>query len=59
MRGSREYGCLVIASTMSQVSDSVGTLMKGSMTAEPASGMKIMSEAWIGCQPRIELPSKK
>jgi hypothetical protein len=30
---------------MSQVSDSVGSLKKGSMTAEPASGMKIMSEA--------------
>ena len=29
------------------------------MTAEFGSGMKIMSEALIGCQPRIELPSKK
>jgi len=50
---------LVIASTMSQVSDSVGSLKNGSITAVVGSGMKIMSEAWIGCQPRIELPSKK
>ena len=59
VRGSREYGCFVIASTMSQMSDSVGVERNGSMTAVSGSGMKIMSEAWIGCQPRIELPSKK
>src|SRR5688572_1780291 len=57
VRGSFEYGCFVMASTMSQVSDSVGTFRNGSFTAEFGSGMKIMSEAWIGCQPRIELPS--
>ena len=59
VRGSFGYGCLVIASTMSQVSDSVGVVRNGSFTAEFGSGMKIMSDAWIGCQPRIELPSKK
>ena len=48
----------MIASTMSQMSDSVGSLMNGSITAELASGMKIMSDTLIAFQPRIELPSK-
>ena len=45
VRGSFGYGCLVIASTMSQVSDSVGVVRNGSITALSGSGMKIMSEA--------------
>ena len=45
VRGSFGYGCLVIASTMSQVSYSVGVARNGSITAEFGSGMKIMSEA--------------
>src|SRR5438552_2917447 len=44
---------------MSQQSDSVGSSMKGSIIADSGSGRKIMSEALMGCQPRIELPSKK
>src|SRR5215831_10319440 len=59
VRGSREYGCLVMSSTMSQVSDSVGSAKNGSIAALAGSGMKIMSEAWMGCHPRTELPSKK
>src|SRR3954454_1814544 len=44
---------------MSQHTDSVGSSMKGSIIADSGSGRKIMSDALMGCQPRIELPSKK
>ena len=54
LRGSREYGSLVIGSTMLQMSDSVGSAMNGSITAVLGSGMTSMSEAWMACQPRIE-----
>ena len=57
LRGSREYGSLVMGSTMLQMSDSVGSDMNGSITAVSASGMTSMSEAWIACQPRIDDPS--
>ena len=55
LRGSREYASLVIGSTMLQISDSVGILAQnGSITAVAGSGMMSMSEALIGCQPRID-----
>ncbi len=43
---------------MVQVSDSVGTAMKGSMNALFGSGMASMSEASMDFQPRMEEPSK-
>src|ERR1041385_5342835 len=43
---------------MLQISDSVGSVQNGSITAVLGSGMTSMSLAWIGCQPRIEEPSK-
>src|SRR3954462_7075733 len=58
LRGSREYGSLVIGSMMLQVSDTVGMLQNGSMRAVPGSGTISMSEALIGCQPRIDEPSR-
>src|SRR6185369_10697339 len=57
-RGSRLYSSLVIGSTMLQVSDNVGFTMKGSITAVAGSGMASMSDALIGCQPRIDEPSR-
>ena len=57
LRGSREYGSLVIGSMMLQMSESVGSAMNGSITAVLGSGITSMSEAWIACQPRIEEPS--
>ncbi len=57
LRGSREYGSLVMGSTMVQMIDSVGSDMKGSITAVLASGMTSMSEAWMACQPRMDEPS--
>src|SRR3954471_17373938 len=59
VRGSREYGWRVTASMMSQHNDRVGSSMNGSIMADSGSGRKIMSDALIGCHPRIELPSKK
>src|SRR5574342_628093 len=58
LRGSREYGSLVMGSTTLQMSDSVVCAMKGSIAAVLGSGTTSMSEAWIACQPRIEEPSK-
>src|ERR1035437_4459885 len=43
---------------MLQISDIVGSWVNGSMTAVVGSGMTSMSEAWIGCQPRIDEPSQ-
>src|SRR5438876_6019239 len=43
---------------MLQISDSVGSAQNGSITAVLGSGITSMSLAWIGCQPRIEEPSK-
>src|ERR1051326_6789314 len=42
---------------MLQIRLSVGTWVKGSITAVVGSGMTSMSEAWIGCQPRMDVPS--
>src|SRR6478672_3146982 len=57
LRGSREYGSLVIGSYTLQISDSVGYCVNGSIFAVVGSGMSSMSEALIGCQPRIDEPS--
>src|SRR6185503_18318341 len=57
-RGSREYSSLVIGSTTSPITLRVGTAVKGSMVAVLGSGTMSMSEALIGCQPRIDEPSK-
>src|SRR2546426_3035842 len=57
-RGSREYCSFVIGSTMLQMSDSVGSFMKGSITAVAAAGTTSMSLAWVGLQPRMDDPSK-
>src|SRR5689334_21065671 len=57
LRGSRLYSSFVIGSTMLQVRDSVGFAMKGSMAAVAGSGTASMSDALIGCQPRIDEPS--
>src|SRR5215831_1486395 len=43
---------------MLQIKLNVGTAQNGSMTAVVASGMTNMSDALIGCQPRIDDPSK-
>ena len=43
---------------MLPMTDSVSAAQKGSITTVVGSGMTSMSEALIGCQPRIELPSK-
>src|SRR6267143_155581 len=56
-RGSREYCSLVMGSTMLQMSDSVGSFMKGSITAVSGSGTTSMSLAWMGIQPRMDEPS--
>src|SRR5580765_5971712 len=58
LRGSRLYSSLVMGSTMLQVSDSVGFTMKGSIAAVAGSGTASMSDALIGCQPRIDEPSR-
>src|SRR6185437_11826033 len=47
-----------MGSAMSQMSDSVGCSVNGSITAVAASGMINMSDALMGCQPRIDEPSK-
>src|SRR5258708_35499584 len=57
LRGSREYGSLVIGSYTLQISDSVGYCVNGSSFAVVGSGTSSMSEALIGCQPRIGDPS--
>src|ERR1700730_6582891 len=56
-RGSREYGSLVMGSMMLQMSERVGSFMKGSMVAVSGSGTTSMSLAWIGAHPRMEEPS--
>src|SRR5262252_4655851 len=38
--------------------DNVGSAVNGSITAVAGSGITSMSLAWIGCQPRIDEPSK-
>jgi hypothetical protein len=43
---------------MLQISESVVRVMNGSTTAVSGSGITSMSEAWIGCQPRMDDPSK-
>src|SRR5581483_1554593 len=48
----------VTGSTMLQMRLSVGSAMNGSITAVVGSGTTSMSEALIGCQPRIDEPSK-
>src|SRR5439155_22353529 len=57
LRGSREYGALVIGSSTLHTSDSVGYCVNGSIFAVVESGTSNMSEALIGCQPRIDEPS--
>ncbi len=42
---------------MLQMRLKVGSAVNGSMTAVVGSGTTSMSEAWIGCQPRIDEPS--
>src|SRR5215510_921755 len=56
-RGSRVYSSFVIGSTMLQIRLRVGTAVNGSITAVTGSGMTSMSDALIGCQPRIDDPS--
>src|ERR1051325_2150917 len=56
-RGSREYGSRVIGSTISQVSESVGTCRHGSTNALAASGSSSMSLSLIAWKPRIDDPS--
>src|SRR6185436_4724379 len=56
-RGSRLYSSLVIGSTTLHVKEIVGLTMKGSMTADAGSGTASMSDALIGCHPRIDEPS--
>src|SRR3990167_8742143 len=56
--GSLVYSSFVIGSTMLQMRDSVGASMNGSITAVIGSGTTSISLAWIGCQPRIDEPSK-
>jgi hypothetical protein len=58
LRGSREYGSLVIGSYTLQISDSVGYCVNGSSFAVVGSGTSSMSDALIGCQPRIDEPSR-
>src|ERR1700722_10777579 len=48
-RGSREYGCFVMGSKIEQTRLMVGTAENGSILT--------MSDALIGCQPRIDEPS--
>src|SRR5574341_1022203 len=43
---------------MLQINDNVGSAQNGSSTAVLGSGITSMSLAWMGCQPRIEEPSK-
>src|SRR5690554_3667294 len=43
---------------MLQIAVTVGSLVNGSMRIVVGSGITSMSDALIGCQPRIELPSK-
>ena len=43
---------------MLQMSESVGYLVKGSITAVSASGTTSMSLVWMDCQPRMLDPSK-
>src|SRR6185295_310270 len=43
---------------MLQMKEIVGCDMNGSITAVTGSGMTSMSDALIGCQPRIDEPSK-
>src|SRR5438132_771979 len=43
---------------MLQIRLMVGSAVNGSMTAVVGSGITSMSEAWMGCQPRIDEPSK-
>src|SRR5271157_1163998 len=43
---------------MLQINDSVGSAVNGPVTAVVGSGITSMSLAWMGCQPRIEEPSK-
>src|ERR1700722_11829538 len=57
LRGSREYFSLVIGSTMSAITLTVGLAKNGSITADFGSGTASMSDALIACQPRIEEPS--
>src|SRR4051812_43696059 len=57
LRGSREYGSLVIGSNTLQMNDTVGYCVNGSIFAVVGSGTSNMSEALIGCQPRIDEPS--
>src|SRR5271154_1043311 len=47
-----------MGSWMVQISDSVGSLVKGSSTAVSGSGITSMSLLSIACQPRIDDPSK-
>ena len=47
-----------MVSTTSQIIDSVGCFMNGSMIAVLGSGIISMSLSLIACQPRIEEPSK-
>src|SRR3990172_3278328 len=47
-----------MGSTMSQMSESVGSEQNGSITAVVGSGITSMSLAWIACQPRMDEPSK-
>jgi hypothetical protein len=56
--GTEVEGVPEVRSTMSQISDSVGSEQKGSRSAVPGSGITSMSLAWIACQPRIDEPSK-
>src|SRR5438270_10141866 len=58
LRGSREYGSLVMGSKMLQINDKVGYCVNGSIFAVVGSGTSSMSEALIGCQPRIDEPSR-
>src|ERR1700736_1010015 len=56
-RGSRLYGARVGGSRMSQTIDIVGAAKNGSTAAVAGSGIRVMSDSWIGLQPAIEEPS--
>ncbi len=56
-RGSREYACMVLGSSTSQVRINVGCAVNGSRTAVDGSGISTMSESLMPFQPVIDEPS--
>src|SRR6201996_9119974 len=56
-RGQREYACIVLGSSTSQLRISVGCAENGSISAVSASGISTMSESLMPFQPVIDEPS--